>query len=100
MKPTQAAKLTKGKCYVVHLEDGTYLVKAPLTPTRLCAAKNLVITGDYQTALTYARIFRLELTMELMGCTPEKMESTKNLYRNIDFADIPQFSQMLKQVQS
>lgn len=99
MKPTQAARLTKGKCYVVRLEDGTYLVKAPLTPTRLCAAKNLCITGDYQSALTYARLRRLVLTMELMGCTLEKMESTKNLYRNMDFGAIPQFSQMLKQVQ-
>ena len=100
MKPTQAAKLTKGKCFVVHLEDGTYLVKAPLTPTRLCSARNLCITGDYQTALTYARIFRLELTMQLMGCTPEKIEKTKRMYDDMDFGDIPQFSQMFRQVQS
>ena len=98
-KLTQASKLTKGKCFVVRLEDGTYLVKAPLTPARLCSSRNLCITGDYQSALTYARLSRLELTMQLMGCTPQNIENTKSIYEDMDFADIPQFSQMIRLVQ-
>ena len=100
MKPTKACNMTKGKVFVVRGEDNTFQIKGPHTSTRLCAAKTLFTTPDYQSALTLARLWRLELTMQLMGCTPEKIESTKRLYEDMDFADIPQFSQMLKQVQS
>ena len=99
MKPTQAARLTKGKCYVVHLEDGTYLVKAPLTSARLCSARNLVITGDYQSALTYARLSRLELTMQLMGYSAEKIAAAQRFFKQMPFGSIPQFSQMIRLVQ-
>ena len=98
-KLTQACNMTKGKVFVVRSEDNTFQIKGPHTSTRLCAAKTLFTTPEYQAALTLARLWRLELTMQIMGCTPDNIQKTKRMYEEMDFGAIPQFSQMIRLVQ-
>jgi len=96
MRLTQASNKTKGKVYVARLDDGTYQIKGPKFSHRLCSAKTLFSAADYQTALTVARLWRLELTLDLLGYKQAVITNKIHKYHELGLNNIPQFTQMLR----